>query len=195
MNPFDFVKADGGGSFMPVVIFIIWLAFSLIGNSQKKKKKRMLAEQQRRHENVPESEPSTSHDGLATDAGTAGREEEAKSGDILGDLRREFETVLRGPETREEAPLEVESPEPEATPNKHWTFDDQPLPPVVSLEAGRINAPSPMAAVPVSGTAFPGEGYDTDHTAIAVDLNSLDEARKGVIWSEILALPKALRKE
>jgi hypothetical protein len=201
MNPFDFVRADGG-SLAPVVIFIIWLIFSLIGGAQKKKKKQMLEEQRRREaasrpEPVQIEEPEPEPEAAQPRYQGSGAPEDA-----FGEIKRELETMLGNqreeeeytPSERESAPLDTESV-------SYQNYDAVPAPSSAPLETtepvftplvGSVATPSPIASYSYEESA--ATAHEPAGPAI-LDLASLNEARKGMLWSEVLGPCKALRDE
>jgi hypothetical protein len=202
MNPFDFVRADGGGSLLPVVIFIIWFVFSIIGGAQKKKKKKLLEERRRRE---AASQPETSPDSYEKTDGepyaTQEQPEQQGTGDVMGEIKRELETILGNrdpnenafPPEKEQQPLDNESV-------AYPTYDDKPAAPATPIETTRpVFTPATVEteAVPAFMTFSYDESAVLDHepaaAAVDVDVTSLDDSRRGVVWSEILAPCKALR--
>jgi hypothetical protein len=201
MNPFDFVKASAGDSILPFLIFVIWMVISVMGARAKKKKK----EQQRirRMEELArrEQEPSPQS---APEKQAAPRK---RAGVLFEEMRRELERVLAERRDRTETP----APEPAA--------QEQPAGEGMSLEtmgteeqsfeaasleetAPEYAAPEPPPAEPVVVRAVPSAEAEEKPVegggpaaAIAIAFDSLDEARLGFLWSEILAPPKALREE
>ena len=173
MDSFDFVRADGG-SLMPVVIFIIWFVFSLVGGAQKKKKKQML-EERRRREAAPSTD--TSHDSYDK---PEDQPEQPDAGNVMGEIKRELETILGTRDNGEEAFSPEKKPQPITT-----------IAPVFTPAAVKT------AAVP----SFMSYSYDESAMrdrepgapVVDVDVASIDDARRGVVWSEILAPCKALR--
>ena len=201
MNPFDFVRADGG-SLLPVVIFIIWLVVSLIGGAQKKKKKQML-EERRRREAASQPEPvSFEKPEAEPEAAQPPGKEPSATEDAFGDIKRELETILGErdeeedyvPSEKESAPLDTESV-------SYQNYDAQPASSAAPLEnteptftplAGSIATPSPITAFSYE------ESVASDREpqgSTVLDLASLNEARKGMLWSEVLGPCKALRDE
>jgi hypothetical protein len=194
MNPFDFMIADGGGSLMPVVIFIIWIIISVVGNSKAKKKKlqitekRRIEEEKRRQqaetEEAPYEEPSEPEPALARESGQE---------DLAGDLERQIETIFGTSESGEtdnaidEQPAYDEAPEGELSPAS-------PAAPATTF------MPQLTTPVPDSAPSFFDQQLATleavsETEPLSVNTGSLDDARKGVLWSEILAPCKALRDE
>jgi hypothetical protein len=204
MDPFNFVRADGG-SFLPVVIFIIWFVFSLIGGAQKKKNKQMLEERRRREAaSRPEPSPDSYEQADNEPYSTQEQPEQPGAGDITGDIKRELETIFKSQETGEDSFPPEKEPQPLDTESVAYpTYDDRPAAPAVSTI--KTAAPVfPSAAVETAAVpSFMTYSYDQiaihDHEpaapAVGVDVSSVDDARKGVVWSEILSPCKALRSE
>jgi hypothetical protein len=196
MDSFDFVRADGG-SILPVVIFIIWFVFSLVGGAQKKKKKQMLEERRRREAVSPPETPPDSHDT------SEDQPEKSGAGDVMGDIKRELETIFKSQETGEDPFPHEKEPQPLDTESVAYpTYDDNPTSPAKPIET---IAPvfTPVAIETAAVPSFMSYSYDEsamrDHEpaapAVDVDVASIDDARRGVVWSEILAPCKALRGE
>lgn len=213
MNPFDIVKADSGPSLMPMVIFIIWLVISMVTSAQAKKKKQRQAEQ-RRSEQGPSPEPQQQHRD-----GSLGRSGE----DPLAEIRRKLETLLgdrRQPETETPEPLpesrETEEPvfvrKEQPAPRKavmHPKLPERPAPLHETLETADTfdtrevryqnyeqepAVPAAKEPVPAPAAAAVPEQQSEEYAARLPSLESLEQARAGVLWSEILGPPLALRK-
>lgn len=198
MDPLNIVRADGG-SLLPIVIFVIYIIFTVIGASQKKKKKQMLEERRRREAvSAPETAPD-SYDKPEERPYTP-QPEQSDAGDVMGEIKRELETIL-GKREKEEEYLPVEKePEPlDTEPVSYQTYDAQAASSPVTMVVAAPEA-NPAAVSITTLPALSAFSYDEsalyDHdqkAAVAVDLASLDEARKGMVWSEILGPCKALR--
>jgi len=195
MDSFDFVRADGG-SLLPVVIFIIWFVFSIIGGAQKKKKKQMLEEHRRREAVSPPETPPDSRDT------SEDQPEKSGTGDVMGDIKRELETIFKSPETAENPFPPEKEPQPLDTETVAYpTYDDKPAAPATStIKTAAPVFPSAAvetAAVPSFMTFSYDESAKHDHEPAAatvdIEIGSIDDARKGVVWSEILLPCKALR--
>lgn len=187
MNPFDFTKiAHNGDMIMPLLIFIIWLVFSGMTKS-KAKKKRMSGS----------TAPARKKTG------------------ILDEIRRQYEVVL-AEQHKEKLP-----PQPEPAPRPMETAD---LPEEQSLEEVAVEEQSYEREFPVAGPKPKEEAKPTvtvspplpaliepgsisssaitdspstegeKWAVVPGDFNSLEEARRGFVWSEILAPPVSLRE-
>lgn len=196
MNPFDFVKAAHEGSWLPIIIFLVWFAVSLFTSAQNKKKKQRQRQQEiERRAGVPEA-----------------RE---RKPDPIEEIRRQLEDVFSGERrtSEETASMEAERPldsteaehgsyetesyetEPEParpvrekhtetaahTYDSHATKSQPVLPPV---------PPPPALVASMADTVTPQE----EEEAVGISLGSIEDARRGFLWSEILAPPKALRE-
>jgi hypothetical protein len=193
MDPLNIVRADGG-SLLPVVIFIIYIIFTVIGATQKKKKKQM-HEERRRRETVSQPKPaSVSYNKPARGLNDRKpRTEEPKTNDVMDQIKRELEMVLGNQKDEGESI----SPEKESESLETVSYERTVTPPPVTMEV-TIPEVSPVSVmpIPVHSTFSYDESalYDHDQNAVVtVDLASLDEARKGIVWSEILGPCKALR--
>jgi len=195
MNIFDFVRADGGGSLMPVVIFIIWIIISVVGNSKAKKKKQQLAEkrrieeekrrQQAGQEYAPYEKPSEPEIPVA-------QEPDFGSSTDSGPLEQDLESIFTSSEPAETYDGQVDE-KAEAAPIEPFAYDNQPVPSVPVVETAMAGAPHPDTF-----SSFGSEPLllsEPEFSTPSVDFASLNEARKGVVWSEILAPCKALRDE
>ncbi|MBN1130485.1 MAG: hypothetical protein JXA71_15945, partial [Chitinispirillaceae bacterium] len=145
MNPFDFVIADSGGSLMPILIFIIWIIFSIIGGSNAKKKKRQLAEKRRQmeEENRRSQAESTyaSYEEPTTPESTAAKEQEASAGRPIVDLEQELETIFGQAEPADVYDTTAEKPEEDI---QETGYDRQP--------GFTTSSPSPVVPVPMPET-------------------------------------------
>jgi hypothetical protein len=200
MNPFDFVKASGSGdSLMPILIFIFWIAVSIFSNAGKKKKK--LAQQRERERALQEA--ARAAETAPAEPETIPQNEEHRSL-AYEEMQQELEAVLSGQEVPHEP---VESPLIEDSDFSLETREREE-------QSYETATPPEVAVLPQEGPGSPGfamNAYDTlpagsiESTAI-VDAFSMEqpesgsifsvttaEARKGIIWSEILDSPLALR--
>ena len=197
MNPLQHIDHSGGGAMMPLLIFIIWLAISIVsGSKAKKKKQRDFMERQRRTSSAPAPEPAVSR---KREPDLDGSDEEKQPG-AMDEIRRELETILTGgrpkraeplPEAKKEfarQPDTAKTPSHEAVslevkPSQEWKFADAKI---YSIAA----ADEPSIADSAITDEKPG---GTERSAVAVSFDSIDEARKGFVWAEIYGKPKALR--
>jgi hypothetical protein len=206
MNPFDFVKASSSGdSLMPIIIFVIWIAISFFTNARKKKKK--LEQQARLKTREVYRAPEPVSAPAAPEMMTQNQE---KRSPVYEEIRKQLETVL----SKEQAPGQAAEPEPieesgfslESKEVEEQSYETQ-MPPEI---APSVNVPQPVAV----SAAFASNVYDqtdagnidsspiTDiFSAESPEKNAAqltvthEETRNGIVWSEILALPKALRED
>lgn len=207
MNPFDFVKASGGGdSLMPILIFIIWIVISFFSNAKKKK---IRQEQQRMKRPVPETHHAPES---AAFPDTMTKNEE-KRAPLYDEIRRELETVLSGKQPDEDAAAAETQPEESAFTLETQEVEEQSyeMPAPVPQKSEPLKVPVQLSAVPFNAynQAVPlGESEGIESSAIT-DVFSKDpaeksaeqlivvreEVRKAFVWSEILAAPVALRDQ
>lgn len=207
MNPFDFVKASGGGdSLMPVLIFIIWIVISFFSNAKKKKKRQ---EQQRMKRPVPETYRAPES---AAPPDTMTQNEE-KRAPLYDEIRRELETVLSGKQPYDGTAAAGAQPEEGDFTLESQEVEEQSyeMPAPVPLKSEPLNVPPLPSAVPFNPytLAVPLSESDGIESSAITDVFSKDqqeksaeqlivareEVRKGFVWSEILAAPVALRDQ
>jgi hypothetical protein len=209
MNPFDFVKASGSGdSFMPIVIFIIWIAISFFTNAQKKKKR--IEQQKQRARDVYRAPEASEAPKAASETMI---QNEDKRSPVPEEMRQEQETVLSGREQyRETEPppqLEERDFSLETQEVEEQSYETQTVAPPaaeVTLPAA-VPQQAPVSRVFASNAFDMTLDNDIDSSPItdifsaefeektAAHLNlSHEEVRKGIVWSEILAAPVALRE-
>lgn len=206
MDLFDIVRADGG-SIAPVIIFIIWVLFSIIGNSQKQKKKRMLAEQQRREEEErqqarrQEAEEMPYEQPSEPEIPVAAEHEYSRDGDIV-DIERELESVFGTPAETDGEPgatsIETSAETPPSGEAEPFTYDSATVPASSSMESATA-ADEPFSAF--SSTSIERSALqdgialaEAQPVSLPVNIASVDDVRQGVVWSEILGPCKALRE-
>lgn len=206
MNPFDFVKASGGGdSLMPIVIFVIWIVISYFSNAQKKKKKLEQIRQKQKRQVPVYHAPETAHS-----PGTMTQNEEKRT-PLFDAVRHEFEVIPSKQQTKEKTvPSQLEESD-FSLETKDVEEQSYEIPAPVSLKSEPPKVPQLPLTTPFNAysLAVPlSESYGIASTAIT-DVFSKDqqeksaeqlivereEVRKGVIWSEILAAPVALRDQ
>lgn len=208
MNPFDFVKASGGGdSLMPILIFIIWIVISFFSNAKKKKIRQA---QQRMKRPVPE----THHAPESAARPDTMTQNEEKRAPLYDEIRRELETVLTGKQPDGGTAKESQPEESEFTLETHEVEEqsyEMPAPVARKIEPPNIPVfPSTVPFNAYSQTVPQAESEGIESSAIT-DVFSKDhqeksaaqlaeqlivvreEVRKGFVWSEILAAPIALR--
>jgi hypothetical protein len=207
MNPFDFVKAahGGGDSMMPILIFVIWIALSFFSNAKKKKKK---LEQQKAKLQARGAYHAPAVPAPAPAAGERMTHKEEIRSSAYDEIRRELETVLSqgrttgvsAPEAqlednnfsletreKEEASYEVQA-HPEAVPPVKVP---QPAPPFPDFA---FNAYDTGAIGGIETSAITDIFSSEPHEKCAAQLTvNHEDARTGIIWSEILGAPKSLR--
>jgi len=193
MNPFDFVKASGGGdSLMPIVIFVIWIALSFFSNAQKKKKK---VEQQKAREAWRAPEPTPERVPAGPETMTQNEEKRAP---VYDEIRHEQESVLQNSSQAEERSVTPEIQEPEeqsyeapvapvVIPSVKIT-PAPPIPPAFTLNVYDTTMAEAIASSPITDI-FSAESQEKS----AVQLTVTHEAvRSGFVWSVILGAPKTL---
>jgi hypothetical protein len=209
MNPFDYVKASGGGdSLMPVLIFIIWIVISFFSNARKK---RIKLDQKRLRSKKQVPETYRAPESAAFPATMTQNEE--KRAPLYDEIRHQLETVLSTKPTDssvdatqlEESDVSLETQEVEE--------QSYEIPaPVSSPVSGPSKPPLPLSAAdPITAYDIampPGESDGIASSAITdvfskdfQDKNDVkllvarEEVRKGFVWSEILAPPVSLRDQ
>ena len=186
MHPHDFVIASSGGSFMPILVFLIWIVASIVAQSQKKKKRQQSA-----------------------GAGSA----TAHSADVTAELKRQLETIFSekqeqphehpqprpaGPEQMHEAPAARETLDTKKTYDTQDVVFEKHEMPGKKPAAAPVKPPAP--AVPVfqaqgaTPVAMPELKLLEEEHEPVLSLHSIDDARKGFLWSEVLGPPLALRE-
>jgi hypothetical protein len=201
MNPFDFVKASSGGdSLMPIVVFVIWIVISFFSNAQKKKKK---PEQKQQKQKMPEAP------GPAPSTGTMVQNEEKRT-PLFDVVRHEFEVVLSKQQTKEKTV-------PQQTEDSRFSLETHEveeqsyeMPAPIALKSGppKLSLQQPSAvlfnaydlAIPMSDAdgiaasaitdVFSKEQQEKRAAQLSI---AREEVRRGIVWSEILAAPIALR--
>jgi hypothetical protein len=137
------------------------------------------------------------------DDGTPAQQQPEKSSDndFMGEINRELETILGNQESNENSfPPENESQPLDTEIVAYPTYEDNPAAPATPTETTTpvfSRAAVETAAVPSFKTYSYDESAVYDHEpaapAVDVDVTSIDDARRGVVWSEILSPCKALR--
>jgi hypothetical protein len=198
MNPFDIMRADkgGSGSLMPIVIFAIWVVISIISGSQAKKKKQMRRQQEElRNRSVPETHETDFERPRHETTSTPPPPEAQKATDVMGDIRRELETIFTNQRSREEPPVSEKEAyffDPEKV--EHQTYEDRATPVTVPAATVRANADTGKKIFPAFGPIVGENLPEEERVTVDISFVSLDEARRGFVWSEIFAPPKALRE-
>jgi hypothetical protein len=187
MDPFHFVHASTSGPMLPLLIFAIYIVISMVNASQTKKKKQHEQEELRRRAASAQT---------ADRSGQANAPVQHEKPKVMDELRRELEIILSD---RDEKKI---PPQPE---KKKEQQQEQIIAPVVFDKKKAPAEPQKTEFKPyyladtyeslIADTAITDAApHDFEQTAIAVPVGSLDEARKGVVWSEILGPPKALKE-
>lgn len=207
MNPFDFVKASAGGgsSLMPILVFAIWIAISVFSNAQKKKK-RLEQKREKMNMQVPETHHSPEP---AAPPGTMTQIEEKRT-PVKDEVRPEWDGGVSKQQTNEKtAPHQTEvglfSPETPAVERQSF---EVPVPFHNKSEPHKVSR-QPVSAVHVNAYDITIPQSDIDGIASSAITDAFskepqekiaaqlfitrEEVRKGIVWSEILALPVALR--
>jgi hypothetical protein len=166
---------------LPIIIFVVW---SLVGVFVQKKKKASQQLPQRKSESFS-GQPSPSTSGKPTSPPTTGK-------DILTTIETIFQELsgTTAPEIEMEQHSVPSTPEPEAVQVESTlatkTIVKNNLPTSESSEIAKGFAP-----IKEDTTNVFADNY-REHKEMIFDF-SAEEARKGFIWSEILAPPVALR--
>ncbi|MBN2037897.1 MAG: hypothetical protein JW768_14240 [Chitinispirillaceae bacterium] len=197
MNVFDLVRADGGGSLLPILIFIIWIVVSLIGNSNAKKKRRMLEEKQRRdRESEPEPDPQYQDRDSVERPPSSPKTEERHERSVFDDLARELDIIVDDEPEHTDVPVSRQGEErPISEEFIRYENHETALAPIGSSingsDAGTRQEEESVAASAI--TDAPSRLHMVPRFSVSTE--DLNDARRGMVWAEILAPPKALREE